>query len=48
MAFVLTVCMTPMLYSATATFLEPIGIPSLTFPFIISTWTLLLAGQSTT
>lgn len=47
-AFVLTVVMTPMMYAATATFLEPIGIPSLTFPFIITTWTLLLAGQSTT
>ncbi|WP_353418510.1 urea transporter [Staphylococcus delphini] len=46
-AFILTVVMTPMMYAATATFLEPIGIPSLTFPFIITTWTLLLAGQST-
>lgn len=38
--------MTPMMYAATATFFEPIGLPALTFPFILVTWTLLLAGQT--
>ncbi|REA94802.1 urea transporter, partial [Staphylococcus pseudintermedius] len=47
-AVVLTLVMTPMMYAATATFLEPIRIPSLTFPFIITTLLLLLAAQSTT
>ncbi|MGV3244804.1 urea transporter [Staphylococcus sp. 11262D007BW] len=44
-AFILTVLMTPMMYAAQATFLEPIGIPILTFPFILVTWTILLAGK---
>ncbi|MBI5974467.1 urea transporter [Staphylococcus sp. H16/1A] len=44
-AFILTVLMTPMAYAALATFFDPIGIPILTFPFILVTWTLLLAGQ---
>ncbi|MFO3702168.1 urea transporter [Staphylococcus felis] len=44
-AFLLTVLMTPMMYAALATFFDPIGIPILTFPFILVTWTLLLAGQ---
>ncbi|ARJ50635.1 urea transporter [Staphylococcus lutrae] len=48
LAFFLTVVMTPMMYAATVTFLEPIGIPALTFPFILTTWTLLLAGQAHT
>ncbi|MDR5603839.1 urea transporter [Staphylococcus coagulans] len=46
LVFVLAVMMTPMMYAAIATFFEPIGLPALTFPFILVTWTLLLAGQT--
>ena len=46
LVFLLAVIMTPMMYAATATFFEPIGLPALTFPFILVTWTLLLAGQT--
>ncbi|SUK05872.1 urea transporter family protein [Staphylococcus agnetis] len=43
---VLVIVLTPMIYGATATLLEPFGIPILTLPFIIVTWILLLAGQN--
>ncbi|WP_229292865.1 urea transporter [Staphylococcus ratti] len=43
--FLLVVILTPMVYGATTTFLEPFGIPILTLPFILVTWLLLLAGQ---
>lgn len=43
---VLVIVLTPMIYGAIATLLEPFGIPILTLPFIIVTWMLLLAGQN--
>ncbi|UXU55309.1 urea transporter [Staphylococcus agnetis] len=43
---VLVIVLTPMIYGATATLLEPFGIPILTLPFIIVTWILLLARQN--